>query len=115
LETALGGADTTTRLQAVWQVKVRPNVAETECDGAFTPWPPIPPLNQRGVFLGHTTGANQILGLDPLPVRLNRARLIPVSVKIHPALLLQNLGVLFSSFKGKPGKIAFHGSRLLIR
>jgi DNA-binding beta-propeller fold protein YncE len=48
LEVALGGADTTTRLQTVWQVKVRPGVEETECDGGFAPWPPIPPLDQRG-------------------------------------------------------------------
>ncbi len=55
LEEALGGADTTTRLQTVWQVKVRLGVEETECDGEFEPWPPLPPLDQRGRLSADTT------------------------------------------------------------
>lgn len=54
LEVALGGADTTTRVQTVWQVKVRRGVEETECDGEFRPWPPVPPLDKRGTL---NTGA----------------------------------------------------------
>jgi hypothetical protein len=53
LEEALGGADTTTRLQTVWQVKVRAGVEEAVCDGEFEPWPPMPPLEERGQL---TTG-----------------------------------------------------------
>jgi hypothetical protein len=55
LEEALGGADTTTRLQTVWQVKVRLGVEQSECDGEFEPWPPLPPLDQRGRLTTSTT------------------------------------------------------------
>lgn len=54
LEKALGGADTTTRLQTIWQVKVRPGVEEQRCDGQFAPWPPLPPLYLRGRLSSHT-------------------------------------------------------------
>jgi hypothetical protein len=50
LEPALGGADTTTRLQTVWQVKVRPGVSATECEGDVGTWPPVPPLEGRGTL-----------------------------------------------------------------
>lgn len=55
LEEALGGADTTTRLQTVWQVKVRRGVEESECEGEFEPWPPLPPLDRRGQLTTGTT------------------------------------------------------------
>jgi DNA-binding beta-propeller fold protein YncE len=55
LEEALGGADTTTRLKTVWQVKVRPGVEESECEGEFEPWPPLPPLDRRGQLTTSTT------------------------------------------------------------
>jgi hypothetical protein len=48
LEPALGGADTATRLQTVWQVKVRPDVKTGDCKGDVGTWPPVPPLDQRG-------------------------------------------------------------------
>jgi hypothetical protein len=48
LEPALGGADTATRLQTVWQVKIRPGVSATECEGDVGTWPPVPPLEERG-------------------------------------------------------------------
>jgi hypothetical protein len=54
LEKALGGADTTTRLQTVWQVKVRTGVKEDQCDSQFAPWPPLPPLDQRGRLTSQT-------------------------------------------------------------
>ncbi len=54
LEKALGGADTTTRLQTIWQVKIRPGVEEQHCADQFDPWPPLPPLHLRGRLSSQT-------------------------------------------------------------
>lgn len=54
LEIALGGADTTTRLQTVWQVRVRRDVGTDDCE-AIENWPPLPPLRQRGRLTTGTT------------------------------------------------------------
>ena len=54
LEKALGGADTTTRLQTIWQVKVRSGVEGQTCDAPFEPWPPLPPLHLRGRLTSQT-------------------------------------------------------------
>ncbi len=41
-EVALGGPDTTTRVQTVCQVKVRQDVGAIDCDDALGGWPPAP-------------------------------------------------------------------------
>ncbi|MGB7539431.1 MAG: DUF6519 domain-containing protein [Anaerolineales bacterium] len=58
LEPALGGADTATRLQTVWQVKVRPGVSAADCTGGVGTWPPAPPLDQRGTLSTKVTASS---------------------------------------------------------
>jgi hypothetical protein len=48
LEEALGGADTTTRVQTVWQMKVLQGVDEGACAENPEGWPVLPPLDERG-------------------------------------------------------------------
>jgi hypothetical protein len=50
LEPALGGADTATRMQTVWQVKILPDVKTSDCTGKIGTWPPVPPLDARGTL-----------------------------------------------------------------
>jgi Family of unknown function (DUF6519) len=42
LESALGGVDTGTRVQTVWQVRVLPDVGSIDCDDDIAGWPPAP-------------------------------------------------------------------------
>jgi hypothetical protein len=58
LEPALGGADTTTRRQTVWQVKILPDVTAKDCKGDVGTWPPIPPLEKRGRLTAKATSSS---------------------------------------------------------
>ncbi len=57
LEKALGGADTTTRLQTIWQVRTLTDVTATSCDELTDELPILPPLSERGRLNNGTTGS----------------------------------------------------------